>query len=308
VTGRASTIAHASRHRIGIGRLPEHRSGVLAVLAAAVLWSTGGVFIKWISLDAFGITLWRSLLAGLTLAAVLGVAPRPPWRERGIVWAMALSYAAMLLLFVIATKLTTSANAIFLQYTAPLYVLILSRWLIDEPPRRFDIVALAAAFGGMALFFVGRLDAGHLGGSLCAIASGVAFAVFLALLRHPRCDARSRPAAMVWGNALLVLVAIPVVLIYEPSAFTPGLKDASGLAFLGVVQIGLAYVVFTHGIGRVRALEASLVGMLEPVLNPVWVLLFLGERPGWWALAGGAIVIGAVAARTVFAERARRAA
>ncbi|MEX0781716.1 MAG: DMT family transporter [Dehalococcoidia bacterium] len=107
------------RTRTFFAALPDHRQGLLAMLGAAVLWSTGGLFIKAVSLDAFGVTMWRSLLAGVAIAVVMRVRPFTPWREGWITWGAAISYAAMLLLFVSATKLTTAANAIFLQYTAP---------------------------------------------------------------------------------------------------------------------------------------------------------------------------------------------
>jgi len=286
--------------------LPGHRQGLLAVLGAAVLWSTGGLFIKWVSIDALGITMWRALFAGITIAVLV----RPRWvnplRAGALTWGLAVSYAVMLVLFVGATRMTTAANAIFLQYTAPFYVLLLSRFFLDERPTRIDLVALAAAFGGMGLFFVGRLEANDMAGNLSAIGSGVAFAVFLTLLRHPSCGAQTRPQAMILGNALLLLVLLAVNIgRTEGSVFTPGIGDLAGLLFLGVIQIGLAYVLFGFGMAHVQALEASLIGMLEPVLNPVWVFIVLGETPGWWAVFGGAVIITAVTARTIATERRR---
>lgn len=298
------TALHSVRTRFS--ELPGHRQGLVAVLGAAILWSTGGLFIKAISLDALGVTMWRSLLAAGAIAALTRCGLPNPFRARRIEWGLAVSYALMLVLFVTATKLTTAANAIFLQYTAPLYVLVLGRFLLDEPPRRLDIACIAVAFGGMALFFVGRLETDDLAGNLCAVTSGMAFAVFLTLLRRPECGPGTRPRSMVLGNGLLVVSLVAVQAMRgEWSAFTPGAGDAASLVFLGVIQIGLAYVFFGFGIQHVRALEASLIGMLEPVLNPVWVFLFLGERPGWWAVFGGAIIIAAVAVRTVVAERQR---
>lgn len=276
------------------------------MLGAAVLWSTGGLFIKAVSLDAFGVTMWRSVLAGTAIAIIMGVRPFAPWREGWITWAAAVAYAVMLLLFVSATKLTTAANAIFLQYTAPLYVLVLSAVFLKERATRLDVVTVAVALGGMALFFVGELEPSDLGGNVCAITSGIAFAIFLVLLRLPGCSAGARPRAMVLGNALLVVVTFVVnVVRTESGAFTPGPADILGLLWLGIVQIGLAYVLFTFGIAHIQALEATLIGMMEPVLNPVWVFIFLGERPGPWAILGGAVIIAAVTWRTVLTERRR---
>jgi drug/metabolite transporter, DME family len=297
-------VPYAARQ--AFAALPDHRQGMLAVLAAAVLWSTGGLFIKAVSLDALGVTMWRALLAGAALAVLTRTMPANPLRASRLEWALAVSYALMLVLFVSATKLTTAANAIFLQYTAPLYVLVLSPVLLGERPSRTDLVCVAAAFGGMALFFVGRLEPDDLGGNVCALASGAAFAVFLTLLRMPGCGPKTRPRAMILGNGLLVVSLLAVNLGRGESApFTPGLADIAGLVFLGVLQIGLAYALFGYGIARVQALEASLIGMLEPVLNPLWVLIFLGETPGWWAVAGGAVIVAAVAIRTWLTERGR---
>jgi len=286
--------------------LPHHRQGLLAVLGAAILWSTGGLFIKWVSLDALGITMWRSLFAGVTIALLVRPGWLAPWRAGSLTWGMALSYAAMMLLFVSATRLTTAANAIFLQYTAPLYLLVLGRFFLDERPSWFDLAAIAVALGGMGLFFVGRLEADDVAGNACAIASGIAFAAFLVFLRQPSCTPSTRPRAMVLGNAMLVLGLLAVnVGRRDASLFTPGPGDATALLFLGVVQIGLAYILFGFGMGHVEALEASLIGMIEPVLNPLWVFLALGEKPGPWAILGGAVIIAAVAVRTVVAERRR---
>lgn len=297
-------LVAAGRHRfLGLSRQEQ---GLFSILAAAVLWSTGGLFIKWVSLDAIAITLWRSVLAALTLALVFRVPLRVPAGERLLTTAIAVSYAVMLLLFVIATRLTTAANAIFLQYTAPLYVVVLSRWLLAERPSSIDIGCVLVAVGGMALFFVGRLETSDVNGNVCAIASGAGFALFLALSRFRGCTPQTRPRAMVLGNAALAVAMLVVVAVRGDSApFTPALDDAAALVFLGVVQIGLAYVCFTFAIARITALEAALVGMLEPVLNPVWVFLVLDERPGWWAVAGGAVIIAAIVVRTWHAARPR---
>ncbi|MCL6644522.1 MAG: DMT family transporter [Dehalococcoidia bacterium] len=288
------------------GLSPRQR-GLLAVLGAAVLWSTGGLFIKWVSLDALGVTMWRSAFAAATIWVL--VRPRPvwPWRVGGLTWAIAAAYALTLVMFVAATKLTTAANAIFLQYTAPVYLLFAGPLFLRERVTRLDIATVAVAFGGMSLFFVGRFEGDALGGNLLAAASGVTLAAMFLLLRAPGCARETRPVAMLLGNLLLVIVLVPVNLGRgETALFAPGLRDLAGLAFLGVFQIGFAYLLFAYAMRTVPALEASLIGMLEPVLNPVWVFLALGETPGWWAVLGGGIIIGAVSLRTWLIERAAR--
>ena len=286
--------------------LPEHRQGLAAVLGAAVLWSSGGLFIKAVSLDALGLTMWRSLLAGATILVLTKTRLPGLRRINALTWGIALSYGGTLLMFVAATKLTTAANAIFLQYTAPIYLLVLGSFVLRERPSRVDFATVAIAFGGMALFFVGRLETDDLAGNLLAAASGVTLAVMFTLLRMPACQPETRQQSMLLGNAVLV-VGLLAVNVGRGSweSFTPGPGDMAGLAFLGIVQIGIAYMLFTFGVARVQALEASLIGMLEPVLNPVWVFLALGETPGWWAVAGGAVIVAAVTGRTIATERRR---
>lgn len=296
------TLAGTSTFRA----LPAHQQGIVAVLGAAVLWSTGGLFIKAVSLDGLGITMWRSLLAGATIFLVARPPLVPPWRAGWLTWALAITYALTLVMFVSATKMTTAANAIFLQYTAPLYLLVLGAVFLDERASKLDLVTVAIAFGGMGLFFIGRIEPRDTAGNILAAASGVTLAIMFTLLRLPACRPEQRPESMFWGNVLLVAGLLAVNLgRREWTIFTPGPADVAGLAFLGVVQIGFAYLLFGFGVARVTALEASLIGMLEPVLNPVWVFLALGETPGWWAVLGGAIIITAVTARTVVVERNR---
>lgn len=301
-------IARIAAGRAAFQALPGHRQGLLAVTAAAVLWSTGGLFIKWVSLDALGVTMWRSLLAGATIHLIARPPMVKPWRAGRLTWGLALSYAATMLLFVTATKTTTAANAIFLQYTAPLYLLILGAAVLGERATRLDAATVAVAFGGMALFFVGRLETDQVWGNVAALGSGITLATMMLLLRHRGCGPHTRPQAMVLGNGLLVVGLLAVNAGRGAgSVFTPDASDIAGLLFLGIVQIGIAYVLFAFAMTHVQALEASLIGMSEPVLNPVWVFIFLGETPGWWAVLGGAILVIAVAVRTWITERGRAA-
>lgn len=280
----------------------EHRRGLFAVLFAALLWSSGGLFIKWVTVDAFVITQWRSLWAAITIGLLARARFAVIWRRPALGFALVASYALTLLTFVMATRLTTAANAIFLQYTAPLWVATVGFLFLREPPSRLDLVTLVFAFGGMVLFFVGRLEPTSARGNLVALSSGVFFATFLLLLR--RGDSALRIAAMTGGNVVLFL---SMVILHwaqgDLAAFHPSWRDQAALVFLGVVQIGVAYVIFDYGIARVPALEASLLAMLEPVLNPLWVWLVLRERPSFWANLGGAVILGALAARSILADR-----
>lgn len=216
-------------------------------------------------------------------------------------------YAALLLLFVLATKETTAANAIFLQYTAPLYLLVLEPLFYKEKFRRRDLITVAACLIGMSLFFVGKLRPQDVTGNLLALASGLCFACYFLLLRHPKARDVNRASSVIYGNLLLVLVAAPAGLKVLPQL---SLHDAVSVVYLGVVQIDLAYTLFTVAMARgARSLDAGIVGYVEPVLNPIWVFIIIGERPSQWALVGGVIILLAVVRYTlVEATRARRSA
>ncbi|MBK6403569.1 MAG: EamA family transporter [Holophagales bacterium] len=272
------------------------RAGRFYVAGAALLWSTGGLAIKLVPLDALGVVFWRAALTVAFLVAVF----RPSlerWKRASV--ATAVVYALMILTFVTATKWTTAANAIFLQYTGPFYVLALGPWLLKERFRKADAVAIAVDLGGMSLFFVGKLDGGHLAGNLMGVVSGLFFGLTVLLLR--RDQSRDAMASVFLGNLLAGAIALP----FAWGHLALDLKGIAVIAFLGIVQMGIAYILFVRGLSVVPAAEASLLGMLEPAFNPLWAYLGIGERPSGWALAGGAIVLLAVAGRTVLGARAQ---
>jgi DME family drug/metabolite transporter len=276
---------------------------ILYVLAAALLWSTGGLFIKATELSAFELSFGRSLLAALTVAYFTR---REGFRANRVTVLLAVLYAALLLLFVVATKMTTAANAIFIQYTAPVYVLVLEPLFYKEKFRRRDAFVVAACAAGIALFFVGRLRPEEMTGNLIAMLSGLCFAFFMLLIRHPRAGQVNRASSIFYGSILLALVTLPS---FVAGAHKVKPSDVGIMVFLGVFQIGLAYTLFTRGINRgVRSLDAALVGYVEPVSNPIWVYLFIGERPTAWAILGGTVIIAAVVVHTIISARSRRAA
>lgn len=276
-------------------------SPLLFVIAAAVLWSTGGLFIKWTSLSGLELSFGRSLLAAITVAIFT--------RHEGFglnkVTALAsVLYAGLLLLFVLATKETTAANAIFLQYTAPVYLLILEPLFYKEKFRSRDLITVTLCVIGMSLFFVGKLRPQDVTGNLMALASGLCFACYVLLLRHSKSRAVNRASSVIYGNLLLVLIAAPLGLKALPRM---SMHDALSVLYLGVVQIGIAYTLFTVAMARgVRSLDAGIIGYVEPVLNPIWVFLVLGERPSEWALLGGSIIVVAVVCHTLIEARSGR--
>ena len=274
---------------------------LLYVLAAAILWSTGGLFIKWVKLSGLALSCWRSFFAVLTVAFFTR---HEGFRLNSVTAVASVLYAVLLILFVLATKETTAGNAIFLQYTAPVYLLVLEPVVYKEKFRSRDLITVLICLGGMALFFVGQLRPQDVAGNLMALASGLCFAIYFLLLRHPRSREVNRASSVIYGNALAVLITAP----WGVAAFDSITRhDLAGVVYLGVVQLGISYILFTTGMSHgVRSLDAGIVCYAEPLLNPVWVFLILGERPSSWALLGGAIIVAAVVCHMLLEHRFSR--
>ena len=272
-------------------------------MVAGLLFSTGGAAIKAASLSGWQVASFRSGLAAVVLLAVL------PGARRGWHWRMlpvAVAYAATLILFVLANRLTTSANAIFLQSTAPLYVLLLSPVLLHERIRRADVFYILAVGAGLVLFFAGRDTVAVTApnpprGNLLALASGMTYALMLAGLRwHGRRGGEDYGIATVAAGTLIAfLAALPMALPMH--AF--GARDAAVILYLGAAQIGLAYWCLTRAIRHVPAFEATTMLQVEPAMNPVWTWLVHGERPTPWSLAGGAVIVTATLVNTWWGSR-----
>jgi DME family drug/metabolite transporter len=268
----------------------QERKGALQIAAAAVLWSTGGLAIKELDLPPLTIVFHRAWIATIVLFLLLR--PRRT-RITPTLGASVFVYSGMVISFVIATKWTTAANAIFLQNSGIVWVLLFSPLIARDAIRGRDVAAASACLAGMALFFVGRLSTQGMAGNGVALVSGGFYAATVLLLRRQRGSASEWTA--IGGNALGAVAAFAAT--SRPFAVT--IHEFAILAFLGVVQIGCAYALFVKGLEAVTAAEASIVSLLEPVLNPIWVFLGMGERPTTWAIAGGAIVVAAIVWRTV---------
>jgi DME family drug/metabolite transporter len=270
------------------------------VLIAAILFSTGGAAIKACSLTSWQIASFRSGIAVITLLLLVPNARRM-WTFRTA--AVGAAYATTMILYATANKLTTAANTIFLQGTAPLYILLLSPWLLKEQVRRRDLGFLAALAIGMVLFFVGEQQAtgtapNPMLGNILGATSGLSWALTIMglrwLARSAENDGDPSATAVTVGNLIACLVALPMAFpMTEPTAV-----DWLLVLFLGVFQIAIAYVFLIRGMGRVGALEVSLLLLLEPVLNPVWAWLVHGEQPSGWALVGGGIIFAATIVKT----------
>jgi len=289
-------------------RETRKRGGVLLVVGTAVLWSTSGVFIKLVSLDPFQLCFWRSALALVVLATL--ERPQRIWQERPLVLA-SLCYTASIYLFVVATRLTTAANAILLTNTSPALVLVLAHYLLGERVTWRGALAVLSCFAGMAIFFLEQASLQARLGDLLGIGAGAAFALVAVLMRMKR-DAKPIGAILL-GNLWVVGIGATVTLIRNwgdwPGLFGFALSraEAAGVVFLGVFQLGLSYFMLARAIRRVRALDVSLLLMIEPLLNPIWVMIFAAERPSVYALAGGSVILTAVVTYLLQSRRALEA-
>jgi drug/metabolite transporter, DME family len=265
-------------------------SARLQVLAAAALFSSGGAAIKAVHLDGWQVACFRSAIAAATLFLLMRQARRRPSPR---VLAVGVAYASTLVLFVLANKLTTAASAIYLQATAPLYVLLLSPWLLRERIRARDVAFMIALAVGLGLFFVGLDPVSATApnpslGNLLGLISGGTWALTVMGLRALGRGGESwAPAGAFWGNVFAAVACLPMALPVGSSRPTDWLL----VLYLGVFQIGIAYLFLIRGLDRVQAFEASLLLLLEPVLNPLWAWLVHGERPGVWSLAAGGVIL-----------------
>ncbi|HHU52339.1 MAG TPA: DMT family transporter [Firmicutes bacterium] len=263
------------------------RRAVLLLFLTAVLWSLGGLLIKLVNWSAMAIAGMRSAIAAVVLWVYLR-RPRFDWSFAQLGGAAA--YSSTVVLFVLANKMTTAANAIILQYTAPIYVALFGSWFLGERATKGDWLTILTVMGGMALFFLDDLSPGNFYGNLLAILSGMSFAAMVLFLRKQKTG--SPLESVFLGNIITAGLGLP---FYFQSP--PEVTGWIGLLLLGVFQLGFSYIFYTLAVTRVTALQAVLIPVLEPLLNPVWVLLFIGETPGPWAIIGSLTVLAAVTLR-----------
>ena len=263
---------------------------VLMLLAAAVLWSTSGTLIKMVSLPPLAIAGWRSFVAGVFLLVVCKKAVKISW-DRATLGAAA-SLGAFCICFVCATKLTTAANAIVLQYTASVLVAVLAPYFLNEPTRRLDWITLGLVVVGVCLFFLDDLSADGRLGIFIGILGAVFWAITMIFLRQAKDNSTAWPLSL--GNFVAAGLCLPFM--FEQM---PGTTDVLGIIGLGTISIGAGYAVFSYANKEVQALEAVLICSIEPFINPIWVFLFVGEMPGPAAMAGGMLVLTVVTMRSV---------
>lgn len=259
--------------------------GTIAMVLTALLWSIGGIFIKLIPWNPLAIAGLRGALGGMVMFFYLRIRGIKPVFQKDTI-KIALSLAGVCCTFVAANKLTTSANAIVIQYCAPVYVLLYIAFVQKKKLRPFDIAVVPITILGVSLCFIGQIGKGHLIGDIVAVISGVFFAGMFIL--SDGVSEQVRASGIMQGQFLTAIIGLPVLAATHP-AFTA--QSIGGILILGIFQIGIAYVLYSIALQNASLLSCSLLAVLEPLLNPVWVFLFSGENPGAWSIVGGVIVV-----------------
>ena len=275
----------------------SHRKAIYYQALAAVLFSTGGLLIKVVSVEPMALMGVRSAIAALVIGLFMG---RPRFHRSLPQLGGAIALAAAQGFFIFANRDTTAANAIFIQYTAPVFVAFFGIRYLREPVGKLDWLSLATIGVGLLFFYSDGLTAAGATGNLYALLAGLAFAWFLLFMRKQK-DASTIETVFL-GNVLAALLGLPFLREVAPSAV-----DWSGMLILGVFQIGLPFILVARAIKELTAVEAVLIQALEPILSPLWVVLFIGETPTPLALLGGAVVVGAVTLRSILSARMQRA-
>jgi len=272
------------------------KRGVLAMAATAFLWSIAGLFIKAIDWNPMAIAGTRSLIAALVILVTLR---RPQIRWSFPQVAAALASTVTMLLFVAANKTTTAANAILLQYVSPVFTAIFGAWILRERARWEHWTAFLFVALGMVLMFLDKLGGGRTLGNTMAVLAGVVFGIYFVFMRQQK--EGSPLESMLLAHAFTAVIGLTAAAFLPSPAFS--WRAAGAVVVLGVFQVGLASVSFAYAIKRVSAVSASLIAVIEPVFNPVWVFLALGEKPGVTALIGGAVILGAVTGASLVSAR-----
>ena len=265
--------------------MKETTKGTIAMIATALLWSIGGIFIKLVPWNPLAIAGLRGVIGGLVMYIYLRIRGIKPVFNKETV-KIAIALAGVCSTFVAANKLTTAANAIVIQYCAPVYVLLYIAFVQKKKLRPLDIAVVPITILGVSLCFIGQMGKGHLIGDSIAVISGVFFAAMF--IFSEGVSDQTRASGIMQGQFLTAIIGLPVLFATRP-AFTP--QAIGGILVLGIFQIGIAYVLYSIAIKRAPLLTCSLLAVLEPLLNPVWVFLFAGENPGVWSLVGGVIVV-----------------
>lgn len=278
--------------------MTAYNKALIQMIACAVLWSISGIFFKVLNCHPFVIAGMRSAFAAATIAIYMVHKKHKLVFNRSTVLT-ALFLTAVFFMFVTANSLTTAANAIVLQYTAPVFILVFSAIFLKQRFLKADVIVVALTLLGISLFFVDKLDGGKLLGNLLGIGSGIALSGLFIVVGGSK-DEEERMSGLLLGQLLTSLIGLPFI------AFTDNQLDGRAIAFLailGVLQLGIPYILMGLASLHCPPLACSLIGMIEPLLNPIWVAIFDGETPGPLALVGGAIVLISIAIWCVWKDR-----
>lgn len=271
----------------------EKRKAILQIIIAAILLSTGGVILKFIDMPSMAIAGSRAVFSAAVVWLYLRK-PRFTFSKAQI--SGAICYSSMVILFIVANKLTTAANAIILQFTAPIWVAILGAIILKERTKWYDIIAIFFTGAGMLLFFLDDMGGGSTAGNMVAVVSGVALAGVTISLRFQKDGSPVETTLL--GHLITIAICIPFL-----SGASFSLQNIIGIFLLGTFQLGLAYIFYSLAIRHLTAMETILIMVLEPILNPIWVFLYNGERPGFMSLLGGITVVGTIVLRGVISSR-----
>ncbi|MBP5251025.1 MAG: EamA family transporter [Treponema sp.] len=282
--------------------------GVPALVLCALLWSSGGILIKLVEWNPFAIAAARSLVAGLFISLLLRRKPffavrksqeNNPVDARATLnlWLAGICYALTMIFYVLGNKMTTAANTILLEYTSPVYIILFGPLILKEKNKLWDYISVVVVMAGMSLFFSEGLESGNMAGNIIAALSGFSFGFCTMFMRNQDSD-RSINSFLL-AHLITFLVCVPFAFI---SGF-PSALSCAGLVLLGIFQSGTPSVLYSLGLKKVRALTATFISMIEPLMNPVWVMLFAGEIPSWQCIAGGLMILGCIGIRAVLSHR-----
>lgn len=270
--------------------------GIWAMVATAFLWSLAGLFIKVIDWNPFAIAGARSLVSSLVLLVYLR-RPKFHWSLAQV--GAAVTCTATMLLFVAANKTTTAANAILLQYVGPVFTAIIGAWILKERARWEHWLAFFFVAFGMVMLFLDKLGGGRLLGNILAALSGLVFSFYYIFMRMQKDG--SPLESILLAHWLTAVLGLGIALFLPLPVLT--WQAAGAIAMLGIFQVGVSAILFTAAIKRIPAVFANLIAVIEPVFNPLWVFLALGEAPGFTALVGGTVIIAAVTAASIVSAR-----
>lgn len=301
--------------------------GVPALVLCALLWSSGGILIKLVDWNPFAIAAARSIVAGLFISILLrrkpffvvrtntpgtngaktagnAIVAKKAAANKGTIdrhatlnlWLAGICYALTMILYVLGNKMTTAANTILLEYTSPIYIIMFGPAILGEKNKISDYISVVVVLCGMVLFFSEGLESGNMVGNIVAALSGVSFGFCTIFMRNQSPDRSINSFQL--AHIITFVSCVPFAFV---SGMPSGLS-CLGLILLGIFQIGIPSLLYSVGLKNVRALTATFISMIEPLMNPVWVMIFDGETPSWQCLVGGSLILGCMGVRAVLAR------